>query len=82
MCYSVDSFPFVKRKDKAKFNGDYRTRRTILETYDALAQSMLTGHRYQTRLDPPPTDSACCQIPEGQSSDAETVKVIRRNEPH
>jgi hypothetical protein len=50
----------VKRKDEAKFNGDYRTKRTILEIFDALAEAMITGTPYQTRLDPPPADPLCC----------------------
>jgi hypothetical protein len=53
-------FPIVKRKDEAKFNGDYRTKHVILEIYDVLAASMQTGKAYQTRLDPPPADPRCC----------------------
>jgi hypothetical protein len=58
--YIMDTFPIVKRKDEEKFNGDYRTKRTILEIYDALAESMQTARPYQTRLDPPPADPRCC----------------------
>ena len=58
--YIMDTFPIVKRKDEAKFNGDYRTKRTILEIYDAFAVCMQTGMAYQTRLDPPPSDPRCC----------------------
>ena len=58
-----DTFPIVKRKDASKFNGDYRTKRVILEIYDALAESMKSGHPYQTRLDPPPADPRCCHPP-------------------
>ena len=61
--YIMDTFPIVKRKDEAKFNGDYRTKRTILEIYDALATAMRTGQPYQTRLDPPPADPRCCHPP-------------------
>ena len=63
VAYILDTFPIVKRKDEAKFNGDYRTKRVILETYDALAASMQTGHPYQTRLNPPPADPRCCHPP-------------------
>ena len=56
----LDSFPIVKRKDEAKFNGDFRTKRTLLEIYAALTEAMQTGKPYQTRLDPPPTDPKCC----------------------
>jgi hypothetical protein len=58
--YILDTFPIVKRKDEAKFNGDYRTKRTILEIFDTLIESMQTGKAYQARLDPPPADARCC----------------------
>ncbi len=45
----------VKRKDEQQ-HGEYRTKRVILEFYDALAEAARTGHPYQTRLDPPPAD--------------------------
>jgi hypothetical protein len=54
--YVMDKFPIVKRKDEERFNGDYRTKRVILEIYDALAKSIRTGQPYRTRLDPPPAD--------------------------
>lgn len=58
-----DTFPIAKRKDQAKFNGDYRTKRVILEIYATLAASMQNGKPYQTRLDPPPADPSCCHPP-------------------
>lgn len=61
--YIMDTFPIVKRKDEEKFNGDYRTKRTILEIYDALVEAMKSGQPYQTRLDPPPADPRCCHPP-------------------
>ena len=36
--------------------GEYRTKRVILEIYNALAEAMRTGKPYQTLLDPPPAD--------------------------
>jgi hypothetical protein len=54
--YMMDTFPIVKRRDEERFNGDYRTKRIILEIYDSLAESIRTGLSYQTRLDPPPAD--------------------------
>ena len=36
-------------------HGEYRTRRVILEIYDAMQQAIETGQFYQTLLDPPPT---------------------------
>jgi hypothetical protein len=61
--FIMDTFPIVKRKDEEKFHGDYRTKRTILEIYDALAEAMKTGQPYQTRLNPPPADPKCCHPP-------------------
>jgi hypothetical protein len=57
--YIMDTFPIVKRKDEAK-HGSYRTKDTILQIYDALAESIATSTPYQTLLDPPPADTACC----------------------
>ena len=31
----------INRKDEAKFNGDYRTKRVILEIYDAMAEAQV-----------------------------------------
>ena len=40
-----------------------RTKRVILEIYDALAESIRTGTPYQTRHNPPPADLRCCHPP-------------------
>ena len=40
-------FPIVTRKDEAKFGTD-RTKRVILEIYDAMKLAMETGHPCQT----------------------------------
>ncbi|MBW1692339.1 MAG: SAM-dependent DNA methyltransferase, partial [Deltaproteobacteria bacterium] len=53
--YIMETFPIVKRKDEQKY-GEYRTKRVILECYDAMADAMKTGRPYQTILDPPPAD--------------------------
>ena len=45
--YIMDTFPIVKRKDEEKYDGDYRTKRVILEIYDALAESIRTGQPYK-----------------------------------
>lgn len=51
--YVLDTFPIVKRKDEARF-GEFRTKRLILEIYDAMAKAAATGEPYRTVLDPPP----------------------------
>jgi hypothetical protein len=51
--YIMDTFPIVRRKDAAA-HGEYRTKRVILEIYDAMTKAIDTGIPYQTLLDPPP----------------------------
>lgn len=51
--YIMDTFPIVRRKDEAA-HGEYRTKRGILEIYDAMAKAIETGDPYHTLLDPPP----------------------------
>jgi hypothetical protein len=53
--YILDTFPIVRRKDEEK-HGEYRTKRVILEVYDALSEAIRTGQAYQTRLATPPAD--------------------------
>jgi len=44
--YVMETFPIVKRKDLAA-HGEYRTKRMILEAYDAMAESIRTGVPYE-----------------------------------
>jgi hypothetical protein len=60
--YVMDTFPIVRKHDE-KAHGEYRTKRVILEIYDALAESTRTVTPYQTRLNPPPADPCCCHPP-------------------
>ena len=53
--YIMETFPIVRRRDEQAY-GEYRTKRVILEVYDAMAEAMRTGEPYQTLLDPPPAD--------------------------
>lgn len=53
--YILDTFPIVKRKDEQRY-GEYRTKRLILEIYDAMAAAIATVTPYRTILDPPPGD--------------------------
>jgi hypothetical protein len=75
--YILDTFPIVKRKDEAKFNGDYRTKRVILEIYDALTESMQTGKPYQTRLNPAPASLAVAHPWDWQAKPLELPAVLR-----
>jgi hypothetical protein len=54
VAYIMDTFPIVRRKDEGKYNGDYRTKRVILDIYDAMQKAIRKGQPYQTLLDPPP----------------------------
>ena len=51
----IDAFTIVRSREE-EARGEYRTKRVILETYDAMAESVVTGVPYLTRLDPPPAD--------------------------
>jgi hypothetical protein len=64
--YVMDTFPIVRKHDE-KAHGEYRTKRVILEIYDALAESTRTGTPYKTRLTPPPADPSCCHCPRQHS---------------
>lgn len=49
----LDSF-FVVAKYEQRDHGEFRTRRLVLERYDAMTEAIRTGAPYQTVLDPPP----------------------------
>jgi hypothetical protein len=51
--YMLDTFPIVRRKEESEF-GEFRTRRLILEVFDAMQNATDTGTPYKTVLDPPP----------------------------
>ncbi len=51
--YVIETFSGLKHNDHKAFD-EYRTKRLILERYDALAQASVSGVSYQTVLDPPP----------------------------
>jgi len=53
--YIMETFPIVRRNDESA-HGEYRTKRLILEIYDAMAKAIETGEPYETILDPPPAD--------------------------
>ena len=60
--YILDTFPGVRREDEAN-HGEYRTKRTILEIYEAIQASNTPGEPYRTRLAPPPADPSRCHPP-------------------
>ena len=50
--YILDTFPVLEKSDRRE-HGEYRTKRTVLETYDALAAASATGIPYDSPLGPP-----------------------------
>ena len=69
--YVMDTFPIVRKHDE-KAHGEYRTKRVILELYDALAEATRTGRPYQTRLSPAPASIGLTHPPK---FDRERVNV-------
>jgi len=65
--YILETFPIVKRHDEEEF-GEYRTKRVILEIYDALAEAIRSNRPYLSRLDPKPGEVASGKA-EGISAD-------------
>ncbi len=50
--YILDTFPVIARTEKRE-HGEYRTKRVVLETYDALAAAAANGMPYDSPLGPP-----------------------------
>lgn len=48
----LDSF-FVVRRNEERHHGEFRTKRLVLEAYDAMATAAATGQPYTSPLDPP-----------------------------
>lgn len=53
--YILDSFGVLRRSEE-RDHGEFRSKRLILEYYDALAEAAATGVPYRTPIDPPPGD--------------------------
>jgi hypothetical protein len=65
--YVLETFPVLKKRDTDR-HGEYRTKRVVLEIYDALAEATRSGRPYQTRLEPPPADPRVAHAPQPLSS--------------
>ncbi len=65
--YILDTFPIVRRNDETA-HGEYRTKRLILECFDAMAKASISGEPYRTLLVPPPADPTVAhRSPKGPS---------------
>lgn len=53
IAHMLDSFLVARRKEETTF-GEHRTKRLILETFDALQRAIATGVAYESPLSPPP----------------------------
>jgi hypothetical protein len=58
----LSTFPKVRDYDVRK-HGEFRTKRMILDIYDAMRIAMETGRPYQTVLNPPPADVRVAHAP-------------------
>ena len=74
--YILDTFPIVRRKDEAEF-GEFRTKRLILERFDAMESADAAGEEYQTALDPPPADPSLCHPESTRPAWAQPAKPAR-----
>lgn len=63
VAYVMDTFPIVRKNDERAYNGKFRTKDTIIQIYDAMAEAARTGTPYQTLLDPPPADPRLAHPP-------------------
>ena len=48
----LDTFPIVKKRDEQEHGGHYRTKDTMLEIYDAMAEASRTGVPYRAGYAP------------------------------
>jgi hypothetical protein len=56
VAYVMNSFPIVRKKDDQQF-GRYRTKETILEIYDAMAEAERTGQKFESNFELPSGES-------------------------
>jgi hypothetical protein len=60
--YVMETFLIVRNRD-VRAHGEYRTKRLILECFDAMAKASSSGEPYRTVLVPPPADPTVAQFP-------------------
>jgi len=70
--YILDTFPIVRKSDEKAYD-EYRTKRVVLEVYDAMAEAARTGGAYVTRLAPVAADPAAAHADTRASARAQNV---------
>lgn len=55
----LDSFTVLRKYEEAD-HGEFRTKRQVLEIYDAMAEAKEKGAVYRTRVEPGVGDPSCC----------------------
>lgn len=55
----IDSFAVLRKYEERDF-GEFKTRRLVLEIYDAIAEAKRTGTQYVSSLIPPAADPSLC----------------------
>jgi len=67
----------VLRKYEERDHGEFRTKRLVLEAYDAMAKAKAEGVAYQSPLSPPPADLSLCHGAEEarQPSTAQPIQL-------
>lgn len=75
--YIMETFPIVRRNDE-KAHGEYRTKRVILELYDAMAEAVKTGRSHRTTLEPlPASPGASHGVFTAQGTPANYAEALR-----
>jgi hypothetical protein len=64
--YPSESFRVLKDYEIKHF-GEYRTKRLVLESYDAVAEASKSAQPYQTVISPPPADPSVAHPPQSNS---------------
>lgn len=65
--YILETFPIVRRDDMKRW-GEYRTKRTVLDIYDAMTTAIQGGKPYVSTIDPPPADPRVAHPPQSAHS--------------
>jgi hypothetical protein len=73
--FTLDSLEKLRARDQ-QHHGTYRTKRSVVEIYTAMAQAVSTGQPYITPLDPPPASFQVAHAPEVIAFDIKHVPDI------